>query len=219
MTKQLSFNWPANVSLEAQDFFVSEANRAAHTMVMRPDDWPRGKLCLTGPAACGKSHMARVLAEAIGAQIMHAPDITATTPLPDPAPMIIEDADRLPAEAEEWLFHLHNALSGRAPLLLTARSDPARWPIRLPDLASRMQATTIARIGPPDDALLTTVLMKLFADRQIAPEPELPGFLAMRLDRSFAALSNAVTELDQAALATGRPVGRRLASDWLADRL
>jgi hypothetical protein len=34
-----------------------------------------------------------------------------------------------------------------------------------------MQVAPIARLEPPDDALLSAVLVKLFADRQIAVRP------------------------------------------------
>lgn len=200
------------------DYFVSDANRAAHDMVFAPH-WPKGKLVLSGPTASGKSHLAGVWARHHGGRIIQAQDVRADMPLPDPAPTVVEDVDRLPREAEEWLFHLHNSMIDRAPLLLTARCDPARWPTRLPDLSSRLQSTTLIRIGAPDDALLTAVLMKQFADRQIAPDPDLPAYLATRLERSFAAVAHAVAALDQLALQTGRPVGRRLASDWLCGRL
>lgn len=216
---QLSFSWPASVSLETEDYFVSAANRSAHDMVTRPDTWPRGKLVIAGPKASGKSHLARVFAAQTGAQVLNAPDQTAHSPLHPIMPTIVEDADALPPEAEEWLFHLHNALSGRAPLLLTAQREPAHWPTALADLASRMQAATVVRIDTPDDAMLTAVLMKLFADRQIAPEPELPAYLAQRLERSFAAINAAVEQLDRLALAHKRPVTRRLASDWLAGKI
>lgn len=216
---QLSFAWPATVSLAEEDYFVSDANRAAYEMALAPARWPDGRLALIGPASSGKSHLARLCAARIGGQILHAPALDPAAALPE-GPLILEDADQLAhGAAEEWLFHAHNALKGRAPLLLTARSAPARWPLSLPDLASRMQAITPIHIGPPDDALLTAVLMKLFADRQIAPEPELPAYLASRLERSFAALAEAVETLDALALARGRPMGRRLANDWLAGRL
>lgn len=216
---QLSFEWPPSVSLEAEDYFVSGANRTAYDLVQAPKDWPRGKLALIGAPASGKSHLARVFAAQTGARILSARDITADSPLPATGPTVVEDADALPTASEEWLFHLHNALSGQAPLLLTARSEPTRWGTTLPDLRSRMEGTMVARIDAPDDALLTAVLMKQFADRQIAPEPELLTFLTQRLDRSFEALSAAVATLDRLALDHKRPVGRRLASDWLAGKI
>lgn len=218
MSHQLSFTLPQRASMEIADFFVSPANAAAHAMVLNPDGWPRGKLCLTGPEGAGKSHLARVFAARAGASVLGARDIAGDTPRPAGA-TVIEDADQLPEAAEEWLFHLHNALAGRAPLLLTARSEPARWHTRLPDLASRMQGTAVTRIAPPDDALLGAVLLKLFADRQITPDPALPAYVLAHIPRSFAALGEIVECLDRAALATRRPVNKQLAVDLLNGRL
>ena len=56
-------------------------------------------------------------------------------------------------------------------MLLTARRPVAGWPLGLPDLASRLRAAPAVAIGPPDDALLGALLVKLFADRQlVVPE-------------------------------------------------
>ena len=70
---------------------------------------------------------------------------------------------------------------------ISARRPPARWPIALPDLASRLRAAPAAAIGPPDDALLAAVLVKHFADRQVRVAPGVIGFAVRRMERSFAA--------------------------------
>ena len=206
---QLSFDLPPQVSLGPDDFFVSEANARPYAMVTAPDSWPEGKLALVGPSGSGKSHLARVFQHITGAAIWSAEALPAT--LPD-TPVVIEDMERLPQASEETAFHLHNHLrSSRLPLLLTATEPPARWNIRLPDLASRMQAASLAEIGDPDDRLLTAVLMKHFSDRQLAPKPRLVDYLATRIERSFAAAADIVARLDAEALATGTKVNEGLA--------
>ena len=42
-------------------------------------------------------------------------------------------------------------------------------------------------MAPPDDALLRAVLVKLFSDRQLAVDESLIGYVATRIERSFAA--------------------------------
>ena len=210
MSQQLTFDWPSGVSLGAADFFVSDANAVAYAMVMAPDGWPDGKLVLVGPEGSGKSHLARVVEGRIGALRLTAgalgPELRAE------APVIVEDVDRLPRDREEVLFHLHNNLRAAGlPLLLTARTPPARWDIALPDLASRMQATALAEIAEPDDALLQALILKLFSDRQILPPPDLAAYLAPRIERSFAAAAAFVERLDRTALAEKRPVTKALA--------
>ena len=64
---------------------------------------------------------------------------------------------------------------GAAPIvLLTARSAPAAWRRRAcRDLASRLRALPVVALAAPDDALLRAVLVKLFADRQLAVDESL----------------------------------------------
>ena len=86
------------------------------------------------------------------------------------------------------MFHLLNlAQEQRAFLLITARAAPASWPIGLPDLASRLRALPVVTLAAPDDAMLRAVLVKLFADRQLAVDDGLISFLMVRIERSFAA--------------------------------
>ena len=55
MARQLAFDLPANVRLEAQDFFVSSANELAYALLQTPSTWPDTKLALIGPAGSGKT--------------------------------------------------------------------------------------------------------------------------------------------------------------------
>lgn len=215
MSEQLTFDLPVREALGREDFFVSQANATALAALDGWADWPQGKIALVGPAAAGKSHLARVWAAEASATILSARELEAAD-LPALGPrVVVEDADEIAGQrpAEEALFHLHNltaAQGGR--LLVTARTPPNRWPIALPDLASRMQATALARLDPPDDALLSAVLMKLFADRQLAVPPAVLSYLAPRIERSFAAARDAVERIDAYALAQRRPITRPLAA-------
>ncbi len=207
--RQLSFDLPSQVALGPDDFFVSTANAPAFAMVTDWPGWPAGKLALTGPAGSGKSHLARVWQSLAGAQILQA---SAVVPGPMPASgahLVIEDMEHLPEGAEEQVFHLHNHLAqtgGR--LLVTAALPPSRWHIALPDLASRMQAAAVVRLDDPDDRLLAALVMKLFADRQLAPPPDVITYLTARIERSHAAAARVVALLDAAGLHEGRTLTR-----------
>ncbi|MGJ8621533.1 MAG: chromosomal replication initiator DnaA [Yoonia sp.] len=215
MADQLTFDWPTGVALGPDDYFVSEANAQAYAMVNAPDMWPENKLVLTGAHGAGKSHLAGIFASQNNAEVWQAMDIGGDLQT-DATTVLIEDMDTLPRAAEETVFHLHNnlrAVGGR--LLMTAQTPPARWPIALPDLASRMQATTVVTIAKPDDALLSALIMKHFADRQISPKPALVSYLATRIERSYAAAGDIVARLDAAALTQGRKINKALAADLL----
>ncbi len=211
MPNQLSFDWPTGVALGPDDFFVSQANAQAYAMINAPETWPDRKLVLMGQSGAGKSHLARIFAEQSGGVIVPAATITPDFKT-EATSVIVEDMTTLPKTAEEAMFHLHNYLRNTGgTLLMTADAAPSRWPISLPDLASRMQASNVTQIDSPDDALLSALIMKLFADRQIMPKPALVTYLVPRIERSFAAAAEIVARLDRAALAQGRKINTKLA--------
>ncbi len=219
MAQQLSFDLPAITALEREDFFVSPANAAAVAMVEAWQDWPARKLALVGPAGSGKTHLAHVWATLADARIIPAASLArADIPALAAGNVVIEDVAGIAgiAKAEAALFHLHNlTLAEGNSLLLTALRPPDFWQLRLPDLASRMSATPIATLAPPDDSLLSAVLIKLFTDRQLAPTPETIPYLIRRIDRSFIAARQIVERLDTASLAASRPINRALAAQVL----
>ena len=100
-------------------------------------------------------------------------------------------------------------------VLLSARDAPSRFDVALPDLRSRLNALPAVRIGAPDDALLKTVMLKQFADRQLAIDPKVLDFLAVRVERSLAAAADVVAAIDRAALGSGRKISRQLVAEVL----
>ena len=215
---QLVFDLPHRAALGAEDFLVSGCNLAAVKLI---DAWPRWQdnvQLLTGPPASGKTHLVRVWQALSGAPSLGPTDldIGAIDAIGEGAPLAVEDADRLPYD-EKALFHLINLAREKGLfVLLTARAAPGRWNAKLPDLASRLVALPSVEIGAPDEALLRTVMLKQFTDRQLDIDPKVLEYLAVRIDRSLQAAAAAVEAVDRAALASGRKISRQLVSDALA---
>jgi chromosomal replication initiation ATPase DnaA len=67
----------------------------------------------------------------------------------------------------------------------------------------------------PDDQLFRALIVKFCADRQLAVDESVVGYLATRIERSHAAVRQAVELLDREALSLGRPVTRALAAEVL----
>lgn len=207
-------------ALTRADFFESPANATALAAIEGWQGWPEGKLVLAGPEGAGKSHLTRIWADLAQAALI-APDDLARADLPALAAkgaVALDDAEGVAGDpgAERALFHLHNLITQRRGFLLLAAREPApRWPVRLPDLASRLAAIPLARLEPPDEALLSMVLVKLFADRQLAVAPPTVAYLARHLPRSLAAARRAVAQLDSRALETRRGITRALAIEVL----
>lgn len=201
---------------------VAPSNALALRSVEGWRDWPGGKLVLVGPEGAGKTHLAHVWAQEAGARIIASDALAGAdiAALCKTSRIAVEDAGTVAgrADAETALFHLHNHLLERGGrLLLSARLPPRRWPLTLPDLASRLQAASCATLEPPDDTLLAAVLVKLFADRQITVPPRLVSYLVARMERSMATARALVARLDAKALAQARPVSRALAAEVLAE--
>ena len=222
MARQLTLDLRTPPALSRQDFLPAPANAEALALLDRPQDWPQGRLLLVGPEGAGKSHLAAFWAAEQGAQRVRASALRPETADALVAPggaLVVEDAHRAggAAGAEAALFHLWNLCAAQGALLLiTARTPPRDWGLALPDLASRMAATALVRLEPPDEALLAAVLVKLFADRQLVPGPGLVESLARHMDRDLGLARRVVAEIDRTALAEGRAVTRPLALAALA---
>ena len=179
-------------------------------------DWPDRALAIVGPEGAGKSHLAAIWADIAGARRVSA-RVIGETNLPGAlatGALVIEDANS--DLDERALFHLLNLMRQQeAFVLMTARTPPATWRVELADLASRLRAIPAVQLRPPDDALLRAVMVKLFADRQLAVDEALIAYLSTRIERSFAAARAAVEDLDREALRQKRPVTRALAAELL----
>lgn len=198
------------------DFLVAPCNEAAIAWLDRWPRWPGPALALWGPARSGKTHLAEVWRARSGAILIDRRDLTpARVPqlLGQASAAIVDEADRADEEA---LLHLYNLLAERqGHLLVVAREPPARWPIALADLRSRLLAAPSVAVAAPDDAVLGAVLVKLFADRQLTISEGVIPYLLVQLERSFAAAEAAVAALDAASLADRRAITVPLARQIL----
>ena len=219
MIAQLTFDLPADARLTRADFCVSATNELALAAVDAWQDWPNHKMLLVGLEGAGKTHLAQIWAAEANATLVPASQLASADirTLSTHGMIAVEDADTLAGDgaAEAALFHLHNLLATSGSLLMTAKTPPRDWGLILPDLASRMQATALTRLEPPDDALLTAVLAKLFGDRQLVISANLIPYLVVRMDRSIAAARVLVEALDARALSQHRPITRAMAGEIL----
>jgi len=204
-------------SLERDDFMRGPSNAAALALIESWPDWPSHAAILTGPEGSGKSHLAAIWAQEVGARFLAARSL-ADAELPAAlatGSLVVEDI----AEGgfdERALFHLLNlAREDEAFVLLTARTAPATWSLNIRDLASRLKVLPVVAMSAPDDNLLRALLVKLFADRQIYVDESLVGYVALRIERTFAAARATVARLDQEALRRKRPLTRALAAELL----
>tara|TARA_A100001015_G_scaffold279692_1_gene341122 strand:+ start:721 stop:1362 length:642 start_codon:yes stop_codon:yes gene_type:complete len=206
--------------LQRGDFFISPSNALALSMLEEWPAWPNNCHILTGPEGGGKTHLAHVWAATSGAQILNASDLPnqeiATL---SQASLVVENIPNISGNraAEEALFHLLNLIkTGPGRLLLTGRENALFWKIKLPDLASRLAGARSAELHAPDDILFAALLVKLFADRQLFPNPDAIQYLVTRIERSFKSAQIIVAQIDRIALSKQQAVTRNLISKILA---
>jgi len=217
-TRQLPLEFEHGSASGRDDLIVSDRLNAAVAIVDRWPDWPSPVVVLAGPTGSGKSHLASIWADRVGATRV-------SIDKPDPmvlehaahGPVLIEDIDHTGFD-ETALFHLINAVRQHgSAALITSRIWPAGWNVSLPDLASRLKAATVVEIAEPDEELLAKVMVKLFSDRQLVVDDKIIAWLVARMERSLAAARIVVTRLDQLALARGSKISRSLAAEVLAE--
>ncbi len=215
--RQLAFALPHAESLTRDNFLEGPANAAGLALIDAWPEWPSRTMLLAGPEGSGKSHLAAIWAEAAGARSTTAHALTAANVPAALATGALVVEDLRPADFDERaLFHLLNlAREDQAYVLITARLPPASFEIELRDLRSRLRALPVVSLQEPDDQLFRALIVKFCADRQLAVDEAVVSYLATRIERSYAAVRQAVELLDREALSLGRPVTRALAAEVL----
>ncbi|HZP69037.1 MAG TPA: chromosomal replication initiator DnaA [Pseudolabrys sp.] len=213
--RQLLLALEHSVSFAREDFLQGPSNVDALNLIERWPDWPDRIVAMVGPPGSGKSHLAAIWAERAGARVLSAKLLTQTdfSSAFATGALVLEDL-QFDGLDERALFHFLNL--GReqtAYVLITSRSPLTTFPVAIRDLASRMRAIPGVSLAAPDDALLRALIVKLAIDRQIAVDEALVGYLANRIERSFAAAHQAVRWLDEEAMRQRRPVTRALAAE------
>lgn len=168
---QLRLPFGQSPGTDEADFIVSEANARAVHLLEHWSTWPVRAALLVGPRKSGRTRLAHVFAGRTGGTL-------------------IDDAEE---QDEEAIFHAWNrAQASGVPLLIVAAAPPPEWSIALPDLRSRLAATPVLRIGPPDDELAQALLRHGLDRHQLYAGPDVLNWLAKRADRSYVALDRIV---------------------------
>jgi DnaA regulatory inactivator Hda len=221
---QLAFDLGQRPALGRGDFLVAPGNEVAVAWIDRWPDWPGPILALYGTAGSGKTHLCEVWRAASNALRIDGDMLAASEPpalLGDARAVALDDIEnRIQADpvSASRLLRLYNLIAERGGhMLLIGREAPARWPVSVADLRTRLSAVPAFEVAPPDDAMIEAVMAKLFADRQLRVPAEVVHFLLLRMERSFDTARALVDALDQAALSGRREVTVPLARQVLDD--
>lgn len=211
--RQLVLDLPHRSALGRDDFLVTDANAAAVAIIDRFPDWPNPAMALVGEPGSGKTHLLEVWRTTSNAALAAPGQLDAAGRLLlERGALAIDNAPGAALD-ETGLFHLLNlARQSHGHILIASETAPVSWKVALPDLASRLKAMPVARLQPPDDVLLRGVLVKLFADRQIAVDEQVISYLLLRMPRSLDTARLLVADIDRLALEEKAAVTRPLAA-------
>ena len=177
-------------------------------------------MCLVGPVQSGLRVATRLWAAEAGADGMDARGFDdldeADLGVRAKANCAINLADQV--RNENNLLSLLNLVGQRnGRLLLTARKAPSQWPCKSADLRSRLNAMPSAQIYPPDEDMLIERLKAACRRRYMKLDERTIAFLMVRLPRSYAAIEEYVSRLDEAVDANQRAPSIHLARTVLED--
>jgi chromosomal replication initiation ATPase DnaA len=215
MSAQLVLPFGVKSALGRDVFIAAPCNEQALQFIQRWPEWPARAAAIHGPAGCGKSHLAAIWARSAGAQILAARDLNPEG-LDNPAfAFAIEDIDAVePHPARDRALMALFERPG-AWLLLTARNPPAEWQSTIGDLKSRFQSLIAFPVWAPDDALLSALIVKHLADRQLGAAPSVVERIVTQIERTPEAIGGFIARADRKALAEKRAVTERLVLELL----
>ena len=187
-------------------------------MINRWPNWSSRKIIIFGDSGTGKTHLSRIWQKKTSAIILNLnkfKKIRFDNFFLKKKFFIIEnisnffdkikkkDKDNL----EKNLLHFYNLIEEKKGyLILTALNSPKFWKINLPDLKSRILSSIAVKIKKPNDELLSSVLVKLFLDKQILIDKKIIKFIVYRSERSFTNLQNIVNKIDKQSLITKKKI-------------
>lgn len=225
-TQQLPLELPHRPCLGKEDFLIAPCNEEAVRLI---DSWPNWSFfaaCIYGSDGCGKTHLANVFSNRVSMLTNYPYKIpcikarnlkleTVHQLYKQNTCLIVEELDE--NIDEEAMFHLYNLYRNEGGnILFTSQTAPARLPFKLKDLQSRLNIIPSIEIKDPDDDLLSSLLVKLFMDRQIMVSPDIISYLLNNMQRSFAYARKIVAEIDNISLARKRAVSIPIAKEAIA---
>ena len=215
---QLSFNLKKRKIYEKDDFLVSNSNEEAYKLINTWPNWPSRKAIIFGESGTGKTHLTNIWKKKTSSTILSLnkfKQVKLENIFTKKKNFIIENIsnffEKINVKDKEYLekhlLHFYNLIEEKKGfLILTASKAPKLWKINLPDLKSRILSSVAVKIKRPDDALLSSVLIKLFLDKQILINKEVIKFIVRRSERSFDNLEKIINKLDNKSLITKKKI-------------
>jgi len=171
------------------------------------DEW---RLAICGPAGSGKSHLAEIIARALGTEVTPVALDGSPGPIDGRAVYVIDELERL-SSSKALLALIEHVRTNSLRIILAGRGLPENWACGLRDLVTRLEAMARIELSDPDEELMRAVILKMFRDRQTRVSADVIDYAAPRLPRTFRAARAFVEAADAAGIQRARAITKSLA--------
>ncbi len=199
---QMAFDMSLDPVYRWENFYISESNEDAVSLLQRWPNWEGRVQLIYGPKGSGRTHIAHLWRSESRASFVDdsvlkldfLEEYVSQNPF-----LIIDDADKI--TNYEGLFHLYNLITEhQGYLLLMSETPPKSWDIPLADLASRLQSIPATQLLAPDDGLVKALLIKRFSDEQMKVSENVIAYIVKHIHRSYESIQETSDLLSQKSL-------------------
>lgn len=215
------------------DFFIAETPDFDNFVVgtnqeliarLRSVALPRGAsdpaaICTWSGQGCGKSHLLSALAARHGpnALALRADMAFPEDPFVDERLLCVDDADRLNASQQAWLFTAFNHVAQAGGMTVASgQTPPASWALR-DDIRTRLGSGLIFEIVPIPQDDLPLALSEYAKRRGWRLSEEVLAYLLSHSRRDISSLCQTLVGLDRLSLAMKRAITVPLVRAFLAE--
>jgi DnaA-homolog protein len=180
-----------------------------------------GALSIWGGARSGKTHLLNSVFSSLNAQFNGAIKLEAETDFPenpfvDAKFVIVDDADRLSAAQQTWLFNAFNHVVASGGLVIASGStSPLTWKIR-DDLRTRLASGLIFELHAAPQDELPTLIREYAEKRGIELSKEVLTYILTHCRRDVSELCQTVLGVDRLSLSLKRAITVPLVRAYLA---
>ena len=217
--RQRLFNFQFNQSFNKNDFFVSESNFYAYSLLLSWPKWEKKIINIHGERYSGKTHLIEIFLQKNNGLIIDLKKLKNydLDKLRFNENIIIDD---IPDKFDESLFYtfIDTVEKYNKFLILTSNKSLKHLNIKLNDLKSRLKNCLFAEIQKPDDILIQALITKNLADYQITLNSKLIDFISKRITRSYGKIREFVCTIDEISLKKKKPINMKIIKEILEDK-
>ena len=218
--RQQLLNFEFSKSLSKNDFFVSESNFYAYSLLLSWPKWEKKIINIHGERYSGKTHLIEIFLKKNKGLIIDIKKFKNydLDELRFYENIIIEN---ISDEIDESLFYsfIDTIDKYNKFLILTSNKSLNDFNFKLEDLKSRLKNCLFAEIQKPDDILIQALITKNLADYQITIDSKLIDFISKRITRSFTKIREFICTIDEISLKKKKPINMKIIKEILEGKL